>query len=79
MSMVAAITARTTETVPGPVGVSGCADCRWHKSRQEERLEGLVVRHRCLHPKKERHWRCPMVGNCFYHEPATEETKADED
>jgi len=73
--MVATTVARTTETVPGPVGVFGCADCA------HVRLGWLYNGKRpvlCDHPKRESHWRVPMVGNCWYHEPATEETKADE-
>jgi hypothetical protein len=62
---------RTTETVPGPVGVSGCADCAHVRLGRPYNGRRPVS---CGHPKKASHWRCPMVGNCFYHEPATDTT-----
>jgi len=72
--MAMATQTTTTETVPGPVGVSGCADCAHVRLGRLYNGRRAVL---CGHPKRENHWRCPMAGNCWYHEPETATAKED--
>jgi len=44
----------------------GCGSCTFFQGRGCQ----------CLHPKKERNWRVPMIANCFYHEKEDDEAHA---